>query len=93
MTSQPKSVEEIAKKILLGMGMWDNSQECIKDTKVIAEALTTAILDEREANLEAINKLRFGGNYKDCPAAWINACADKFEKAIRSRSEHKQEGL
>lgn len=30
---------------------------------------------------------KFDGDYKDCPAAWVTACYEKFAQAIRAKEE------
>ncbi len=55
-------------------------------TKVLIEAHNKGREEEREANLKLAESLKWKGDYKDCPAAWITACYDQFEKLIRNRS-------
>ena len=33
---------------------------------------------------------KFKGDFEACPAAWVNACYDKFEKAIRQRAKERK---
>lgn len=49
----------------------------------IAEALRAVRREALEEAIETAEKFKFNGDYKDCPAAWITACYDKYARAIR----------
>ena len=58
--------------------MWWTDSE-----NLIAQALTAEYERGIEESVRVAESLKFGGDYTDCPAAWINSCYDKFVKAIR----------
>lgn len=54
-TPNGSSTEEIAKYLLRQMGMFDNSKECIKDTKIIKEALDAERTRAEELEVEIVH--------------------------------------
>lgn len=47
----PQSSEERAAELLKALGMFDNSQDCIKDKKIIAQAIDTAKSEGRREGI------------------------------------------
>jgi hypothetical protein len=56
---------------------------------VVCGFITTRLTQAYNEGLEDAAKIaesfKFNGDYKDCPAAWITVCYDKFAKAIRTK--------